>query len=106
MRVEESSLSANCSYHSNRWTSGVGQLDPHSFLQPNARWGLPQVEGRLINVDDLYLRRVHHEISDLHRELLLLQLQLPLLLMLGAIDYLGLHILSAELLIDAPHRST
>ena len=101
--VEEASLRAYSSNHRYRPASGAGQLHAHSGLQPHPRWRLPEVEGRLVDVHDLYIFAVNGVPKDLAREIFLLLPDLLLPLDLRPVHRLGLDVLGSQLFVASVH---
>jgi len=98
--VDQPILGAEGSYHRDRLPSGVGQLHLHAWFDPYSGRGLPQVETRLVDVDDIDMRLVLEGPRNCQREFLLPMQQLLRPRSFGAVDYLRLAIGHTELTID------
>ena len=93
-------LHAQCPNHRNALTPLIWQLDLHALLDPHPRRLHPQVEGGLVDVDDIGQRLVHEDPDDSLGELLLLVHQFYFPFGLRAIDNLGFPIGGPMLEID------
>ena len=59
LSMQQAMLDAQSSYHRNTLTPLIWELHLHPSLDPHRRWLHPEVEGGLIDVDDISVRLGH-----------------------------------------------
>ena len=78
----------------------IWELDAHSLLDPQSPWRHPQVEGGLVDADDVVLWPLHECSGDVLGELLLLVLEFHLPCNFGAVYDLWLSVCRTVLQVE------